>query len=272
VALLEKVKWVMQDARAHPDRPIGGLRAPKTKIDALSNLGAFCDEVRDDPGRDPPIPDSERLALPPFPPLPACHGWTSVAHADVPALRPPMPEDLDAGADRSWALVYEYVPGSPQDRAVGQAHLDLFYALGFAMEEYKPDNWRGGRLVDHNDVCSPFTRGWTRYGVYRRDAEKWFWTLEFKKPPEDDFRHHIVRRRTNARPGGAGRGDPARLGLAAGVKRGIRDWWELEGKEEAGVKEVEGKDPGEKWRRRDTTIVMGSGAASLDVSLHLELR
>lgn len=71
--------------------------------------------------------------------------------------------------DWHWAIVYEFVPGQPQDVDVGQKYMNFFYALGFAMEAYKPDSWRDGRLVDMNAVCSVFTKGWSRsYGLAAR--------------------------------------------------------------------------------------------------------
>lgn len=84
--------------------------------------------------------------------------------------------------------MHELVPGAPQDLAVGQAHLDFFYAMGFAMQGYNPDNWRGGRLVDMNDVSAPFTTGWRRPSIIPRDAKEWFWTLDFENAPKQKRR------------------------------------------------------------------------------------
>lgn len=78
---------------------------------------------------------------------------------DIPVLSPAVSEIVDEGVGWHWAIVYEFVPGQVQGVEVGQKHLDFFYAMGFAMGTYKPDNWRGGRLVDLNDVCSVFTKG-----------------------------------------------------------------------------------------------------------------
>ena len=77
------------------------------------------------------------------------------------------------------AIIYEFVPGKPQDLAVCQSHLDFFHALGFALEAYKPDNWHGGRLIGLNDICSPLSDGWRRTAVHPRDANKCFWSLDF---------------------------------------------------------------------------------------------
>jgi len=70
---------------------------------------------------------------------------------DLPVCGKKVDEDFD------WhcAIVYEFVSRASQDIVVGQAHLDFFYAIGFALEPYKPDNWQGGRLINFNDLCSP---------------------------------------------------------------------------------------------------------------------
>ncbi|KAK3309283.1 uncharacterized protein B0T15DRAFT_376043, partial [Chaetomium strumarium] len=191
VALLEKIKRAMADAGAHPDRPIGPMRKPKTAGDVVANLRSFSDEARrSPPSTDSTPPPDDSIPLPPFPPLPACYGWTAVPRDETPYLNPPVSDLVDWEVDWHWAIVYELVPGAPQDIQVGQAHLDFFYAVGFAMEAYKPDNWRGGRLVDFNDVCSPFTIGWTRTAVVPRDAQTWFWTLDFRN--DRGIRHTIV--------------------------------------------------------------------------------
>jgi hypothetical protein len=190
VALLEKIKWIMEDADADPDRTIGLLRRPKPVADVVSNLRSFSDEARDStvptPLREDPIP------LPDFPALPECYGWTTIRRDDIPDLSPGVSDIVDGEVDWHWAIIYEYVPGAAQDLEVAQAHLDFFYALGFSMEAYKPDNWRGGRLVDFNDISSPFTVGWTRTAVLPRDAKTWFWTLDFRN--DRAVSHKIVRR------------------------------------------------------------------------------
>lgn len=85
---------------------------------------------------------------------------------------------LDEHFDWHWALVYELVPRARPDIAVGQKHLTFFNAIGLALEQYKPDNWHGCRLVDYNDISSPFSKGWQRTAVRHRKAETWFSTLE----------------------------------------------------------------------------------------------
>jgi hypothetical protein len=66
---------------------------------------------------------------------------------DVPLLSPPVLYAVEKGVDWHWAIVYELVPGQPQDLDVAQRHLNFFYAIGFGMEAYKPDDWRGGRRL-----------------------------------------------------------------------------------------------------------------------------
>ncbi|KAH9909791.1 hypothetical protein F4778DRAFT_789104 [Xylariomycetidae sp. FL2044] len=178
VALLEKLRWVMSDMQANAAVKI--VEGPKTSRDAFRNLHAFSDEGRQSPRT------STRHQLtgpPPFPPLPACYGWMKIPRESLPRLDRPVWKEVDDDLDWHWAIVYELVPGATQDLAVGQMHLDFFYAIGFAMEAYKPDNWHGGRLVDLNDICSPFCRGWRAGSVYPREATTWFWTLDYTRGP-----------------------------------------------------------------------------------------
>ncbi|AEO65303.1 uncharacterized protein THITE_2112159 [Thermothielavioides terrestris NRRL 8126] len=177
VALLEKLKWIITTADADR-RPLPILRRPKTAHDIAANLRGFSDEARDSPR--PTRPPDDPIPMPPVPALTECYGWTTVRRDAIPRVSPPVSDYVDADIDWHWALVYELVPGAPQDLAVGQAHLDFFYAMGFAMEAYKPDNWRGGRLVDFNDVSAPFSTGWRLSAVAVRDARAWFWTLGFE--------------------------------------------------------------------------------------------
>lgn len=177
VALLEKIRWSMADTESHADRHIAPMRKPITKRDAAINLYAFSDEAKASTRSIPPPEDP--IPLPPFPPLPLCYGWTAVHRDDIPQLDPPISKDVDNTVDWHWALVYELVPGARQNLEVGQTHLDFFYAVGFAMEQYKPDNWHGGRLIDLNDVCSPLNISWSPTDVVPRDAKSWFRWLGF---------------------------------------------------------------------------------------------
>ena len=113
--------------------------------------------------------------------------------------------------------MYEPVPGAPQDFAVGQAHLDFFYAMAFAMEAYKPDNWRGGRLVDFNDVSAPFSKGWRRSAIVLRDAGVWFWTLGFEE--ERRVERSIVTGSGVRR--GKGRGEGGSVPAAVAADKGV---------------------------------------------------
>jgi hypothetical protein len=140
------------------------------------------------------------IPLPDFPAQPESYGWTTIRRDDIPDLGPGVSDIVDGEVDWHWAIVYEYVPGAAQDLEVAQAHLDFFYALGFSMEAYKPDNWHGGRLVDFSDISSPFTVGWARTTVRPRDAKTWFWTLDFRN--DRAVSHKIVRRSAS---GGKGR-------------------------------------------------------------------
>ncbi len=114
-----------------------------------------------------------------------------VRRDELPLLDPPVRKRVDEELDWKWAIVYAFVPGANQDVAVAQKHLDFFCATGFAVEAYKPDNWHGGRLVDLNDLCSPFRKGWYPNRIRPRAAETWFWTLDFVRAPA--VRRTIVR-------------------------------------------------------------------------------
>ncbi len=165
-------------------------KGPKTYKNAVRNLYSFSDEGCQS------LQTSARQGLtdpPPFPPLPTCFGWLQIQRDQLPLLKPPVCHEVDDSLNWHWAIVYEFVPGATQDLVVGQLHLDFFYAIGFVLEAYKPDNWHGGRLIDYNDICSPFSKGWYATEVRQREAEKWFWTLDFVRDP-------IIRRRIVQRP------------------------------------------------------------------------
>ncbi|KAF2968975.1 hypothetical protein GQX73_g4612 [Xylaria multiplex] len=181
VALIEKIKWAMST-----NSDITIRKCPQTHRHALRNLYAFSDE-----GRAKPSERQEFINPPPFPPLPTCYGWMRIQRDEIPHVSPGAWNDTD-NVDWRWAIVYEFIPGATQDLTIGQLHLDFFYAVGFSLEPFKPDNWHGGRLVDCNDICSVFTRGWraARWGQF--DAKQWFRTLDFVRYPIIERR--IVRR------------------------------------------------------------------------------
>jgi len=173
VALIEKIKRAMR--HTNPEQPILIKEGPKTLRDATDNFYAFSDTARQ--SHAPACRDG--TPPPTFPTLPECYGWMRVKRDALPELDPPVCwKKVDEDFDWHWAIVYEFVPRASQDIVVGQAHLDFFHAIGFALEPYKPGNWHGGRLIDFNDLCSPFSEDWKRTAVYCREAEKWFWTRE----------------------------------------------------------------------------------------------
>ncbi|KAI1167420.1 hypothetical protein F5B18DRAFT_601738 [Nemania serpens] len=191
LALIQKIKWVMSTIETNPDQSIKIQKGPKTFREAIRNLYSFSDEGR----RSCQTSTSQRLTdlPPPFPPLPTCYGWMKIQQDQLPLLDRPVRHEVDGSLDWHWAIVFEFVPGAIQDPVVGQIHLDFFYAIGFALEAYKPDNWHGGRLIDCNDICSPFSIGWRATRVRQRNADEWFWTSDF-------VRGVIMRRRIIQRP------------------------------------------------------------------------
>ncbi|KAI1496321.1 hypothetical protein F5X99DRAFT_422225 [Biscogniauxia marginata] len=180
VALLEKIGWAMSQAESDPGQSVNIKYGPRTGQDAMRNLKAFSDEERcssrgpDDPNLTEP---------PPFPPFPRCYGWMKIEKNQLPLLDPPVREAED-DSSWYWAIIYELIPSTGQDITVGQGFLDFCYAVGFALEFFKPDNWRGGRLVDLNDICSPLSQGWRIKSVRYREAAKWFWTLDLVQAPK----------------------------------------------------------------------------------------
>lgn len=165
----------MRQVETDAQQPILIKKGPQTVEDAINNLYAFSDAARR-PQRGTARQDG--TPPPSFPALPKCYGWMRVKRDTLFELDPPVWEQVNEDVDWRWAIVYEFVPATPQDLAVGPAHLDFFYAVSFTLEPYKPDNWHGGRLVDHDDICSPFTYGWSRHSIYHREAETWSWTRE----------------------------------------------------------------------------------------------
>lgn len=221
VTLLEKLEYLINNPDL--DRPLPILRRPKTLADIVANLRGFSDETRDSPAI-PPLPE-DPIRMPDFPPLPACYGWTTVHQDKIPHLIPAASDYVDDELDWHWAIVYELVPGAPQDLAVGQAHLDFFYAMRFAVQGYNPENWHGGRLIDMNDVSAPFTTGWRRPSITPRDAKTWFWTLDFENGPKRKRKliHRSFKRKVAsevregvAAPVGMGKGPADDQGLPPG--------------------------------------------------------
>ncbi|KAH6972620.1 hypothetical protein EDB80DRAFT_743580 [Ilyonectria destructans] len=174
-ALLEKMKWAMADddtkVAAGANRTITVKKGPETAAEAIENLRAFSDEARQSSETRAKRPDR----VPPFPSLPKCYGWTTVRRDEL--LPIPVVGVVD-DVDWHWAIIYEFVPRTKQDTNIGQCHLDFFHAIGFALGPYKCDNWHGGRLIDLNDIRTPYGIGWTKSLVRHRDAEKWFSTLD----------------------------------------------------------------------------------------------
>jgi hypothetical protein len=122
---------------------------------------------------------TDLTTLPPFPELPLCYGWTLFETRRLPRLAQEFLK-LSYAPSQVFAIVYELVEGIEQDIEVGQRHLDFFYATGFAMEAYKRDDWRGGRLVDHGCVRPRISPFWTSSDWRPRDASKWFNDLDWR--------------------------------------------------------------------------------------------
>ncbi|KAI3342054.1 hypothetical protein F4824DRAFT_272351 [Ustulina deusta] len=124
-----------------------------------------------------------------------------------PLLDPLARHEVDGSLDWHWAIVFKFVLGTKQDLVISQLHLDFFYTVRFALETYKPNNWHRERLIDYNNTCLPFSKGWYTTGVWQHKAQKWFWTLDFVRNPS--IRRRIVQRYKNShtRENHAGRGN-----------------------------------------------------------------
>ncbi|KAH7146194.1 hypothetical protein EDB81DRAFT_842429 [Dactylonectria macrodidyma] len=182
-ALLDQMKRAMADddakAAAGATRTIATVPGPRTVTEAIRNICAFSDEARQSPRTG--AKHSHWVYPPPFPPVPNCYGWTTIHRDQIPFINPPVRSVVD-DVDWHWAIVYELVPAGAQDISIGQLHLDFFYAVGLALGPYKCDNWHGGRLVDLNDIRTPYGIGWNRSLVRPRVANKWFLTLDCTQP------------------------------------------------------------------------------------------
>ncbi|KAI1174874.1 hypothetical protein F4777DRAFT_579612 [Nemania sp. FL0916] len=188
VALMEKIRWVMSNTGTNPNGSFKIREGPKTRYDALRNLYSFSDESRQS------AQTSTRQGVtdaPPFPPLPKCFGWMRIQRDQVPHVRPHVEGLVNDDVDWHWATIYEFVPGRTQDLVVGQAHLDFFYAMGFSVQPYKPNNWHGGRLVDCNDISTAVSGAWHPTFVHDFEAQEYFWTL--KHTLDGAMPHSIVR-------------------------------------------------------------------------------
>jgi hypothetical protein len=157
---------------------------PQTVQGALMNIRAFSDEFRQRESQINRDAD-EGLNLrppPPFPALPICYGWTKLSLDEIKLLPSWLSRDLHPdGSGCVFGIIYEYIPAQMQDLDIGQVHLDFFYAVGFIVHPYRPDDWHGGRLIDISDVWSVFGRSWDGRDVVRRDAKEWFWTRDYRK-------------------------------------------------------------------------------------------
>ncbi|KAB5583515.1 hypothetical protein GE09DRAFT_1079192 [Coniochaeta sp. 2T2.1] len=183
LAIIEKLQWAIKKSESAPNQRICLEENPQSRSDARRNLKAFSDEARLSSSTE--LPKSS-VPSPPVPRITGCYGWTKIEQRKIPGVHPPVGPPPGAAIDTesgwSWALVFELVPGEKQDIAVGQSHLEFFYWTGFAMEPYRLENWRGGRLVDFSDLstCLEFPGlWWNKHGWLRRDAEKWFTSLEW---------------------------------------------------------------------------------------------
>lgn len=182
-ALLQMMQCAMADddtkAANDANRTITVKNGPKTAAEAKENLCAFSDEARQLPGTEVQHPD--RVQPPPFPPLPKCYGWTTIRRDEFPSIRIPVGGIVD-DVDWHWAIIYEFVLEKDQDTDIGQRHLSFFHSVGFALGPYKFDNWHGGRLIDLNDIRTPYGIGWMKSSVRHRDAKTWFSTLGPSQP------------------------------------------------------------------------------------------
>ncbi|KAI1504588.1 hypothetical protein F5X99DRAFT_19540 [Biscogniauxia marginata] len=191
VALIQKIQWAMSEVEQDPKQTVAIKYRPRTRRHAQAMIKAFSEEERYVPRTS--TPNSNGLA--PFPPFPTCHGWLKLEKSQLPRLHPPVRKKTD-DIGWHWAIVYEYVASTTQDPSIAQTFFDFFYAIGFGLEPFRADNWRGGRLVDMNDIRSPFCSAWRPEVVRHYKAAELFLAQDRAEAPT--VRHQIIRRNSNS--------------------------------------------------------------------------
>ncbi|KAI5923167.1 hypothetical protein F4810DRAFT_670607 [Camillea tinctor] len=187
VDLMQKIAAAMSEVEKNPGQPIMIVRGPKERQVAKENVYAFSKERREEyskMGR-----TSSQPFLPKFPRFPECKGWLMLKNSDLPEVDPPLPKRPDR-IGWSPVIVYEYVPEAEVNFAFIQEFLDFFYELGFVID-IDVKNWRGGRLVDMNDIRLPFDRRWFPEAVFVRNAEDLEW-FDVEKEPLGHKIHPLI--------------------------------------------------------------------------------
>lgn len=122
----------------------------------IRNLWYFSEEGLANPYR-----GEDAVPMPSAGNIVRCYGWIRLPRSSLPPdfhnARAYSNPDFYEESTHYFALVYEYVRGSPEQEAyAAQDNLDFFYYAGFQMLERRPSNWLRGRLVDFGDLLSPF--------------------------------------------------------------------------------------------------------------------
>ncbi|KAI1497588.1 hypothetical protein F5X99DRAFT_396302 [Biscogniauxia marginata] len=178
VDLNQKIAWAMSEVKKTPGQNIQIRRGPKTRDHAKANVLAFSQESWESLN----VSANESTKLSPAPPFPRCYGWAKIDNSQLPKVHPPMPQGPKL-VGWSWVIVYEYVPAAAPDITIAQTFFDYFYDIGFIVA-FRPENWRGGKLVDINDIVSPLVRNWFPEGVCSRNATKLDWTIHNDNCPD----------------------------------------------------------------------------------------
>lgn len=149
--------------------PVRILPVPEDRIEARSNLMAFCDEQRakqklHDMGED-------EIQVTSMPRLRRCYGWMRVTsaqlHAKIPRRR--WPEYIDAGEwargpenNRDYlAMVYEYIEDGENIPEKMQETIDFLHDTGFHYTICTMlRNWKNSMLIDFSDIIHVGGNGW----------------------------------------------------------------------------------------------------------------
>ncbi|KAK8010453.1 hypothetical protein PG990_009418 [Apiospora arundinis] len=185
-ALLQNLRQGMEIVADH-GRRVRVKTKPEDAGEMKQNILAFCTEPSSSSSSSSTRAESseddggggEYTTLTEFPPLPRCYGWARIERETLETF-PEFGRDAYAGSevDFRYALIYDYMsegrsPRSSAIRDIMQKQLNFFYLTGFNIEPYKEDNWRGGVLVDMNDLASLFGPWWDEGYVARYDVIKY---------------------------------------------------------------------------------------------------
>lgn len=148
---------------------------PRTKHDAVANLGAFSTQGR--VGCTQATQDPTLVPISSLPRMRQCYGWMTV-HGQALSQLPRsqlVSYQLIGKLERFFtreqtytAVVYEYVEEDINDPVAVEAVATFLWLAGFSHGNSPlAQNWKSGVLIDLSDIVHPLGFGWqvTRYGL-----------------------------------------------------------------------------------------------------------